>query len=576
MASRSFFHRPAVLLALALFALAGIVSVLSRITGGGDSEMKTSALANSLGAETYPAFSPDGARLAVSLRPAGQKDYDIFVRDVASQSLTRLTSGPGNDIGPSWSPDGASVAFVRARDGATECFVASRGGEARKVADCSVLAAEGQPLPAVAWMPDGKALLVTKAVQPANGKDAAPAAIAIAPLDGGPLRRITQPPDGIPGDTDPAVSPDGAGIAFVRSSSPDGADVFLCDLAGGNLRQLTFEDQPIGGVAWAPDGNSLIYAARRMNRTRLWRLPVSGAAPKDLVVVSKNPLYPAVARTGVLAFAESRLNSAIYRSTIGTAPGGGEPIIRSKGRETAPVFSPDGKRIANISDQSGADQIWVQDANGGNRVQITHLEGQGSLTRPAWSPDGKMLIFTVRGPNIAGVYVAAVEGGGSRRILPEGSRPSWSGDGKSIYYDLRQGIWRAAADGSNARRLTGEGGRGVYGPLESYDGKYVYFRKWDSIWRIPAKGGAEEEAVSGIAASAVQLTPKGLYYRETGRGRQGDSVYYYDFAGKKSETVATEPEGNMDLFCISPDGKTLLYPRVDRGDTNLALVRNFR
>ena len=576
MASRSFFHRPAVLLVLALFALAGVVTLLNRITARGGSEMKESTLANTQGAETYPAFSPDGAKLAVSLRPAGQKDYDIFVRQMASQSLTRLTSGPGSDIGPSWSPDGGSVAFVRLQDGATECFIASQGGEARKVSDCNLLASEGQPLPAVAWMPDGKALLVTKAMQPAGGKDSAPAAIAIAPLDGGPLRRITQPPDGTPGDTNPVVSPDGARVAFVRSGSPDGADIFLCDLNGGNLRQLTFEEVPIGGVAWAPDGDSLIYAARRMNQTRLWRIPISGAAPKDLVVVSKNPLYPAVARNGVLAFVESPLRTTIYRAALGTLDVEGEPLIRSSGRETAPAYSPDGKRIANISDQSGSDQIWIGDANGGNRAQITHFEGHDSVTRPSWSPDCRRLLFTVRGPNIGGIYVASSEGGHERRIIQEGGRPSWSRDGESIYYDSRQQIWKAQADGSNVRAITSERGRGNSAPLESSDAQFVYFRKFDSVWRIPANGGAAEEVVKPMAVSAMQLAPKGFYYREYGRGSQTATVMYYDFAAKKSEPVAREPEANMDLFCVSPDGKTILYPRVDRGDTNLVLVTNFR
>jgi Tol biopolymer transport system component len=172
--------------------------------------------------------------------------------------------------------------------------------------------------------------------------------------------------------------------------------------------------------------------------------------------------------------------------------------------------------------------------------------------------------------------VAAVEGGESRRILSDGWRPSWSSDGKFIYYDLRQQIWRAAVDGSNPRTLTRERRAGVYEPLASFDGKYVYFRRWDSIWRVPANGGAEEEVANGIAASAVQLAPNGLYYREVGRGNQAATVYYYDFATKKSEAVTTQQEGNMDLFCISPDGKTVLYPRVDRGDTNLVLVKNFR
>ena len=123
MASRSFFHRPVVLLILALCAVAAVVSLLGKLTGGADSAKKPIPLAAAHGAEAYPSFSPDGKRLAYSAHQNASEGFHLFIRDLPSGEERQLTGGNGSDIGPAWSPDGASIAFLRLEDEHAACMV---------------------------------------------------------------------------------------------------------------------------------------------------------------------------------------------------------------------------------------------------------------------------------------------------------------------------------------------------------------------------------------------------------------------------------------------------------------------
>jgi len=601
MASRSFFHRPVVLLVLALCGVAGVVSLLGRLAGGPDSGKKPVPLAAARGAEGYPSFSPDGRRLAYSARPARNEGFHLFIRELPSGEERQLTDGDDSDIGPAWSPDGASIAFLRLQKEGAACMVvpaaarfsASAGSEARKVADCAAAADGEQSFPALAWTPDGKSLAITVSAEEPSS------AIALVPAEGGVPKRLTSPPQGSPGDSTPSVSPDGKTIAFVRGASlsndADNADIFTCDLQGGNLQRLTFDGRGIRGLAWTRDGSHLVYAGHRMGAWSLWRLPAAGGSPRDLGFARQNAQYPAVAHaTERLAYANSPSVSAIWRAALGGDAASATPLLRSPGREAAPAYSPDGRRIADISDQTGADQIWVSDADGGHRVQLTHFKGNAFPYRPRWSPDGQTLVFGLRATDVPEIDTVPAAGGEPKRVLMNGDDASWSHDGKWIYYQSRGEIWKAPAAGGEGQALTTQGNASQ--PEESPDGETVYYAKWRAIWRVPAGGGTEEEAFQserGMIMGGALATAKGAYYVEWGAGgvRPGrpvgprgiralmasaPSVCFYDFSSKKSAPVFELQGLNLGGFSISPDGKYILYPRVDQDETNLMLVEGFR
>jgi len=614
MSSAAFFRRPVVVLILGLCVIGGGVSLLSRLASGPPPEPKRVKLPHEGGAEAAPAFSPDGNRLAFSAREAGKGGpYHIRVRSVAGGDPAELTSGTASGLGPAWSPDGASIAFLRVdKDRARYMVLPTGGGEPRQVAEfplpnskpgsqqagCVILAGEVEatqcgagpgPQPAVCWTRDGQSLYV------AAWAASQPPFIAAVPAAGGAVRRITQPPAGSHGDSSPAISPDGATLAFVRQSADKaehdrdgdalgGSDIFLSDLSGNNLRRLTFENNAIHGIAWSADGRDVIYAANRVAGQKLWRVDASGGSPRNVLAGGKNPAFPAVAPAGHrLAFTETPELDTIWRIDL-TAPdpaSSARLLIRSDGREFGPMWSPDGTKIANISTQTGSREVWVGDASGNHRAPITHLKAF-DMWRLRWSPDGRAILFVVRGNGELNVERASSDGRAdpARIPLPVGTHQvSWSHDGKSVYFSLAS-LGKARADGQQQQKLTTNWGDNE--PEESPEGQYVYFRRDRSIWRIPVAGGAEEEVIApdhGDRFAAFQIAAAGLYYLELDREERTAAVRFYDLKSKKSRELVRLPvteTSSASNFSVSPDGRYVLYSTVDRAQTALVLTEHFR
>src|ERR1035437_8559199 len=179
---------------------------------------------------------------------------------VGSVTALRLTSDPAYDGAPAWSPDGRQIAFYSARGGGGIYLVSPDGGPQRKLTD---LATSTRP----AWTADGKYLLVSKLYrerQPETGDGA----LFLVPVESeGSPRQFLAPPRGT-WYRDPAFAPDGRSLAFVSCTGAGAGP--SCSLqvvklqAGlvlsGKPQQITKPSGGILGIAWTPDGSSVIYA----------------------------------------------------------------------------------------------------------------------------------------------------------------------------------------------------------------------------------------------------------------------------------------------------------------------------
>jgi Tol biopolymer transport system component len=576
MAQSSFFRRPPVMLALALASVSIVVTLMGRLAGGSGSQEQKRVPISGSGSESYPSLSPDGKHSAYSEREPGENGvWHIFVRDVPSGTPKQLTRGEENDVAPVWSPDGGTLAFQRIGETKVEYVVIpADGGSERKAAEFSPAPETANPQPAVTWLPDGKSLIV---VQPVEDK---PSALALVTVSTGKVERITNPPDGSEGDSNPAVSPAGDSLAFVRGTNNEGADIWVSDLQGANPRRVTFDDHTIRGLAWTRDGQELIYAANRAHGWHLWRISAGGGSPRDIAVAGQSAYYPAIGRNR-LAYSDAPTVSAIWRAPLGeSATDEGRSIIRSTGREGEPAYSPDGTKIATVSEETGSEEIFLQDADGKNRFQLTHMN-RPRIGHVRWSPDSKQVMFEANSDHGSEIYImGALAGALPGRVTMNAGQGSFSQNGKSIYYESRGQLWKAAADGSRPVELVQMRG-GVAQPVESADGKYVIFRMRRSLWRVPVEGGEPEEFIvpdHDMFWSNIQPAKKGVYYLVWERSARGMAVAYYDYATKKS-TLVTHSGGfdrNAGSFSVSPDGKYILYPKVDRSQTNLMLVENFK
>jgi TolB protein len=180
---------------------------------------------------TYtPSVSPDGRLIAYSQQKSGS-DYDLWVMNIDGTSRRQLTSDPGYEDHPTWSPDGVQIAF--ARDGG----IYRVNADGTNVQRLSPPSATTDRWPA--WSPDGALIAFSRTMNE-------PAHIYTMRPDG---TQVTQLTTGLDGDEDPAWSPDGTRIAFGSGRGGTFA-IWSMRSDGSDLRRISsgaYESQP----AWS-------------------------------------------------------------------------------------------------------------------------------------------------------------------------------------------------------------------------------------------------------------------------------------------------------------------------------------
>lgn len=360
------------------------------------------ALCTSLGAQEPPAcegpatrdaaWTPDmGSLVFTSNRSGG---YDLWVLDLGTHELRRLTDTEADEFYPRISPDGSWVAFTQMQDGSQWVgLVDFTGGPVRAFTDAEDDAADPE------WLPDGR--LVFSSAR-GGSRD-----LWVSDLDGARAERLFS----LEGEEwAPRISPDGERIAF--HANPEGDyDVFTVRLDGSDLRNLTGVVGYDGIPAWSPDGSEVAYYHRE----------------------------PSVGGQTSWPTAEIRVTGA---------GGGGVPrdLTRNQHRDQSPSWSPDGTRIAFTSCVSGNLEIWTTDPSGADQRQVTHaLPASDQADRTPSARDSAQVVDAVA------TYVRGWREGNvpllRQALAPEGVI-LWTGD---------EGLQTMTFEDALARRRPNEG-----------------------------------------------------------------------------------------------------------------------
>lgn len=431
-----------------------------------------------------PSWAPDGRLIAFQSFKAG--DWDIWVIAPDGSGARQLTSGPFDDREPHWAPDGRRVAFSSDRSGNYDIWQVDV--ESRAVTQITTHAADDF-FPA--WSPDGREVAYASARGPASG-------VYATTLDGGD-RQIASSPEGTLG---------------APSWSPDGKQVLFSVIARGQSR-LILGGQDLGSgedvfpfrAQWTSP-TEFLYTADGKIKTRAIGASLPQTVAFGIALALDRAPYQRKRRDfddtgerqarGIIRPVVSPDGKQVAFAALGDIwleSMGGEATRVTDDRylDTDPAWSPDGRSLVFSSDRGGGMDLWVHELQGQNLRRLTDLPT--SELSASWSPDGRRIAFVAIGGLFAGeIYTVDVQSRALKKVhdtIFGPSEPTWSPDSKRIMLAtlkrysgrFREGINQFVtfpSDGGAEQAFTVTPHRGSDvrvggGPIWSPDGRAVAF-----------------------------------------------------------------------------------------------------
>lgn len=468
---------------------------------------------------------------------------DLWSAPATGGMAARLTAHPGLEMFARFSPDGRWIAFTGQYDGDEQVYVIpSTGGVPRQL---TFYPARG-PMPprwgydnqTMGWTRDGKSVLVRSL---RDGWDLAESRLYAVPVEGGLGEPLPMPVSGA-GD----LSPDGRQVAYnpvardfrtwKRYEGGWAQDIYLYDLASHETRNITSHPRTDRDPMWL--GGRIFFNSDRTGTLNLWSYDVASGQvaqvtrsgrwdvrwPSDdeegrIVYELGGELQVLDIRTGqsrALAIdvptdslydRPSQVSAAEQIEDAALSPKGERVVFVARGDVfTAPIekgvtrnltrssrfhekgarWSPDGRKIAYLSDRTGEEELWLIDQDGSGQPEQLTTGGKALRFAPVWSPDGERLAF---GDKDGKLWVLTLAGRKLTEVADERigrvQDATWSPEalgGDDLAFSLTDDnglfrslwIWSATENGAKARRITSE----LFDestPAWDPEGRYLYF-----------------------------------------------------------------------------------------------------
>lgn len=443
-----------------------------------------------------------------SIQPA---NWDLYLFDQPGSPARRLTSDPGLDYNPVFSPDGRWIVFTSNRNGNPDLYALDlqHPGAPRQLTKSPAME------DAAAFSPDGRSLVFVS-TQSGNPDIFV---MPFVPEEQGAVDEAINLTRHKAGDFNPAFSPDGKRIifssnrdapdtTFTSPAAPDdykASDVYVMQSDGSGVQRLTRHQGWDGSPAWTPDGKAVFFYSQRDGEPRIYRMNKDGSKLWAVTTKDEAALSPTFTPDGRLAFTARRNGRW---TIVSTRPDGSDFRLESDTRRDywAPAYDPkSGRMVSHGTGPIDAKSRFESDSPG---PFLIHPPQQVEL------PDRTLTLYAVRGylPTLNAqtaevatseafvrLVVSRLDGTLMRvvfdRLAADRYRgehspwgPTWSKDGQWLALgvglpfarpegrDAKIDIWKIRSDGSEAVNLTPHAEANNAFPDFSPDGRRIVFR----------------------------------------------------------------------------------------------------
>ena len=234
----------------------------------------------------------------------------------------------------------------------------------------------------------------------------------------------------------PRLSPEGRRIVVSVAGTVE--EVWLYDIGSGTLEQLTFESVNRAPI-WTPDGKRITFSSNRAGALNLFVMDADGLTTPERLTTSDNLQLPGAWSPdgAVLAYVEHHPQTGrdIWLLRHEHRNREGDRFTDSTFDETAPAFSPDGRWIAYVSNQTGRNEVWVRAVDA--RSQAVMISSAGG-SEPVWNRNGREVFYRANDRLMSvGFTAGSPPRAGASRVVFEG--PFEPGSADRANYDVGPG-----------------------------------------------------------------------------------------------------------------------------------------